>query len=71
MCLIPNVRVMVDREALKGDIGDVLCDYCPWCKGEIEHTADGLCEGSYCDEALDAFLDENEEYLDDDENADD
>lgn len=61
MCLIPNVRVMVDREALKEDMGDVLCGCCPWRKGEIEHTTDSLCEGVYCDEALDAFLDENEE----------
>lgn len=70
MCLIPNVRVMVDREALKEDMGDVLCGCCPWRKGEIEHTTDSLCEGVYCDEALDAFLDENEEYLDEDENVD-
>lgn len=25
----------------------------------------GLCEGLYCDDAFDAFLDENESYLDD------
>lgn len=62
---------MVDREALKKDMGDNLCDCCPWRNGEIDHIADGLCEGNYCDDALEAFLDDNEEYLDEDENADD
>ena len=45
---------------------DDLCDYCPWKNNEIEHLCDSLCEGSYCDEALEAFLEENKYFFDDD-----
>lgn len=51
---------------LKKQLGDDLCDYCPWKKGEIDHLCDSLCEGSYCDEALEVFLNENQDFFDDD-----
>ena len=45
---------------MKQELSDELCAYCPWNKGEIEHLADSLCEGAYCDDALDSFVEENE-----------
>ena len=51
---------------LKKQLGGDLCDYCPWKNGEIDHLCDSLCGGLYCDEALDVFLDENQEFFDDD-----
>lgn len=54
----------MDKEALKKDLGDELCQFCPWKNGDIPHTCDSLCEGNHCDEALDNFLDENEGLFD-------
>jgi hypothetical protein len=47
-------------------LGDDLCNYCPWKNGEIDHQCDSLCEGTYCDDAFEAFMDENQGYFDDD-----
>ena len=58
----------MDLEKLKSDIGDDLCDFCPWKNGEISHRCDSLCEGSYCDEALNIFLEENEDFFDETDN---
>lgn len=58
---------MSDEELIK-ELGDELCGYCPWKNGEISHRCDSLCEGSYCDQALSSFLDENENYFDETEN---
>lgn len=55
----------MNSEELQQSLGDELCKSCAWKKGEIDRQCDGLCEGLYCDDALDAFLDENESYLDD------
>jgi hypothetical protein len=52
----------MSEQELKEQLGDELCEFCPWRKGEIDHTFDSLCEGSYCDDAFDNFLDENEGY---------
>ena len=57
----------MSEQELKEQLGDELCEFCPWRKGEIDHTFDSLCEGSYCDDAFDNFLDENEGYFDDEE----
>jgi hypothetical protein len=57
----------MSEQELKEQLGDELCEFCPWRKGEIDHTFDSLCEGSYCDYAFDNFLDENEGYFDDEE----
>lgn len=54
------------NEEIKKQLGGDLCDYCPWKNGEIDHLCDSLCEGSYCDEALEVFLDENQDFFDDD-----
>ena len=56
----------MNNEELKNTLGDDLCDYCPWKNNEIEHLCDSLCEGSYCYEALEAFLEENKYFFDDD-----
>ena len=53
----------MSEQELKEQLGDELCEFCPWRKGEIDHTFDSLCEGSYCDDAFDNFLDENEGYF--------
>lgn len=58
----------MDLEKLKSDIGDDLCDFCPWKKGEVSHRCDSVCEGSYCDEALNNFLEDNEEFFDETDN---
>lgn len=55
----------MNREELKKSIGEDLCPFCPWTNGKIEKPAYGSCEGYYCDEALDNFLEENEQYFDD------
>lgn len=57
----------MNEQELKEQLGDELCEFCPWQKGGIDHTCNSLCEGSYCDDALDNFLDENKGYFDDEE----
>lgn len=57
----------MSNEELKETLGDELCDFCTWRKGEIDHLPDSLCEGDYCDDALDSFIEENEDYFDSDE----
>lgn len=58
----------MDRnEELKESLGELLCAYCPWRRGDIDHLPDSVCEGMYCDDALEEFLDDNKEYFDCDE----
>lgn len=57
----------MDIEEAKMLLGDEICNFCPWKNGEIDHTCDSLCEGSYCEEAYECFMDENEQYFDNDE----
>lgn len=45
-------------------LGDDLCDYCPWKNGEIDRRGDSVCEGAWCDDAMDAFMDDNEQFFD-------
>ena len=45
----------MSEQELKEQLGDELCEFCPWRKG------------SYCDDAFDNFLDENEGYFEDEE----
>lgn len=56
---------MSTNEELKELLGNTLCEYCQWRNGEIDHLSDSLCEGLYCDDALEGFLDDNEQYFDD------
>lgn len=56
----------MSKEELKMQLGDDLCNYCPWKNGEIDHQCDSLCEGTYCDDAFEAFMNENQGYFDDD-----
>lgn len=47
----------MNQEELKKSLGEHLCSYCPWTNGDIEKPPyGGMCEGSYCDEALDYYL---------------
>lgn len=55
----------MNKEELKQQLGDELCKFCPWQQGEIEHPCNALCEGVYCDDALDTFIDENQGLFDD------
>lgn len=54
----------VNEEDLKQSLGDELCNYCPWMNGDVD-IFPCVCGRNYCDEALDNFLEENEQYLDD------
>lgn len=56
----------MSNKELKIQLGGDLCDFCPWKKGEIDRKCDSLCEGMYCDDAIEAFIDENQGYFDDD-----
>lgn len=46
------------REELKNSLDERLCAFCPWTRGEVNKPRIGMCEGRYCDEALDAYEDE-------------
>ena len=48
----------MNEEAIK-KIGDALCEFCPFKKGEISHMVDSLCEGRYCEDAYYNYLDVN------------
>lgn len=55
----------MNKKELKKALGEDLCSHCPWTNGEIEKPPyGGMCEGVYCDEALDNFLENNEQYFD-------
>jgi hypothetical protein len=57
---IPSVRLSLCAVA-KEDLEDKLCDYCPLEKKGSYSTPGGIhagCEGSACDDAYDAYLDE-------------
>lgn len=58
---------MSRNEELKESLGEELCAYCPWGRGEIGHLSDIQCDGLYCDDALEEFMDDNKEYFDSDE----
>lgn len=57
----------MDIEEAKRLLGDEICNFCPWENGEINHACDSLCEGSYCEEAYESFMEENEQFFDSDE----
>lgn len=42
------------------DLGDKLCEYCPWTDdGRVNTGPHNLCEGSKCDEAYERYKEEN------------
>lgn len=51
---------MDDRDKIIQELGDKLCEFCPWTNGEISHRCDSVCEGSYCDGALDGYFEAND-----------
>ena len=59
-----NFRYSISDDEMIKELGDALCDYCPWKNGDIPHKCDSVCEGSYCHDDLTSFLDENEQYFD-------
>lgn len=44
---------------LKERLGDSLCDYCPYTRGETQRSRISTCEGDWCDNALQEYCDEN------------
>lgn len=54
-----------EKGKLIKELGEELCNYCPWRNGEVEHTCNAVCDGNYCEDAYDAFMEDNSEYLDD------
>ena len=57
----------MSREEYKNILGEEICEYCPWRNGEIDRICDSTCEGTWCDDALDIFMDENQDYFDNEE----
>ena len=57
----------MSREGYKKIHGEEICQLCPRRNGDIDQRADGLSEGTWCDDAMDNFIEENEDYFDDDE----
>lgn len=49
---------------MKEQLGEELCAYCPWKNGDYGHAPGAVCEGNWCDDACDAFLDENSDLMD-------
>ena len=54
---------MKDKKTAIQELGDMLCTYCPWMKNGNFHpvSAHGNCEGRFCEEAYDNYLEESEE----------
>lgn len=52
------------REELKDYLGDDLCQYCPWTNNEVDKPRIYCCEGRYCEEALDTYIDEEGYVID-------
>lgn len=57
----------MSREEYKNILGEEICEYCPWRNDEIAHRCDSTCEGAWRDDALDNFMDENQDYFDNEE----
>lgn len=43
------------------ELGDALCVFCPWTKGEISRRCDSVCEGRYCEDALESYNEQHED----------
>lgn len=65
-CELQKYNAM-SREEYKNILGEEICEYCPWHNDEIEHSSRDMCEGRWCDDAMDNFLEDNGESFDDDE----
>lgn len=65
-CELQKYNAM-SREEYKNILGEEICEYCPWRNGEIDRRCDSICEGTWCDDALDNFMDENQDYFDNEE----
>ena len=55
----------MSNSELKEQLDDELCAFCPWKNGEIDHRCDAQCDGLYCNDAFEVFVDENQSYFDD------
>lgn len=58
-CELQKYNAM-SKEEYKNILGEELCKFCPWHNGDIDHTPDSLCDGTWCDDAIGNFIDENE-----------
>lgn len=50
---------VTDQTTLMAEMGDKLCEYCPWTKGEIDHCCYDICEGIYCNDAFDKYVNQS------------
>lgn len=37
----------IDRDKLKENLSDELCEFCPWRNGEIPHACVNVCDGNF------------------------
>ena len=56
---ILKMKEVTDQETFMAEMGDELCEYCPWVKGKIDHRCDDICEGIYCYDAFDEYQNQN------------
>lgn len=47
------------RNDVQDKYGEDICMCCPWTLGEVNKPRIGMCDGAYCQTALDRFMDEN------------
>lgn len=50
-----------ETEKRIAELGDTICPYCPWTNGDIDRTYPALCEGNWCGEAYERYIEENEQ----------
>lgn len=60
---------MESRQELIDELGEELCEYCPYTNGDVPKPyPEMLCEGRWCEDALDHYIDANEGELTDEPN---
>lgn len=58
---------VMSGEEYKNILGEDICKFCPWHNGDIDHSSFELCEGRWCEEAMDNLIEDNEDYFEDEE----
>ncbi len=42
------------------ELGDAICEFCPYKKGYVTHSLGRPCEGDYCETAYENYFEEQE-----------
>lgn len=42
------------------ELGDVICEFCPYKKGYVNHSLGRPCEGDYCEDAYENYMEEQD-----------